>query len=110
MSSSLAAQHVQFRTQLEAHPEIGGAHLEAAQQNAVRALDRFLPATSPEGQQLRTAMNKSGYGDYAPLVVLLSRIGKAMAEDRPIGGGGGAGGVDPRPTADVLFPSTVNAA
>lgn len=84
MHEQIAAQRTRMHDALVAHPEVGGAHLEAAQANAFKALDRFLPATSPEGAEFRAAMNKSGYGDYAPLVLLLSRIGKAMSEDSPV--------------------------
>jgi hypothetical protein len=83
-AQSLAAQSQTFRTALDAHPEVGGAQLAAAQTHALRALDRFLPATSAEGQQLRTALNKTGYGTYAPMVLLLARIGKAMGEDTAV--------------------------
>lgn len=90
-SAALAEVHqhtvdttARFLSTTQAHPEVGGAHLEAAQLAATRVLDRFLPATTSEGAELRTALNKSGYGNYAPLLVLLSRVGKAMGEDRPI--------------------------
>lgn len=87
---------------LNAHPEVGGANLEAAQANANRALDRFLPATSAEGTELRSALKKSGYSNYAPLVVLLARIGKAMGEDRAIGDSAGGTPVA-RSAAEVLY-------
>jgi hypothetical protein len=91
-NDALVAQGARFLEATNAHPEIGGAKLEAAQVNATRALDRFLPATTPEGAALRSALNKTGYGNHPSLVLLLSRIGKAMAEDRPLGSGdtGGA--------------------
>ncbi len=106
MHEQLVAQRAQLRTELQAHPEIGGTNLEVAQQHAQRALNHFLPAESPEGKTFRAAMTKSGYGDYAPLVLLLSRIGKAMSEDRPIAAGGGALPGALKPTSDVLFPSS----
>lgn len=102
LAESLGAQHTKFRTELEAHPEVGGANVEAAQQHALRALDKFLPATTPDGAAIRTAMNKSGYGNYAPFVVLLSRIGKAMGEDRPAPPGAPPAGAR-KSHADVLF-------
>ena len=66
---------------LAAHPEVGGAHLEATRAHANRALDRFLPVNTPEGQQFRAAMEKNGLSDWVPLVALLARAGKAMGED-----------------------------
>jgi hypothetical protein len=83
MGTSLAEQTTRFRHELDADPEVGGAHLEQAQVWAKRALDRFLPEGSPQGQRFRMAMNKSGYGNFLPLVTLLARIGKAMSEDQP---------------------------
>jgi hypothetical protein len=103
MGEAVAAQHSRFRSTLEAHPEVGGANLAAAQQDAMRFLDRFLPATSPEGAEFRAAMVKSGYGNYAPLVLALSRAGKAMGEDRPAIGGVAAASGSKRSHADVLF-------
>lgn len=85
LNDSLVKQSQAFKADLDAHPEIGGTKFQAAQEHAMRALDRFLPSTSLEGAAFRTAMNKSGYGNYAPLMLLLSRIGKAMAEDKPFG-------------------------
>jgi hypothetical protein len=106
MSEDLSAQSTRFLTELQADTEIGGANLERAQLDAKRALDKFLPANTPEGQTFRTAMNKSGYGNYAPFVKLLSRIGKAMGEDSPGAGGAGAGGGARRSHADVMFGDT----
>lgn len=72
--------------QLQAHPEVGGSRLAATQVAVQRVLDRFLPASSPEGAALRRNLNKTGLGNYPPLVVLLARIGQAMAEDQvPVG-------------------------
>lgn len=100
-AQALEAQATRFLETTQAHPEVGGANLEAAQANAQRVLEKFLPAATPEGAELRKAMDKSGYGNYAPFVVLLSRIGRAMSEDQPMSGTrtGGAR----RSHAEVLF-------
>lgn len=103
---ALTAQSERFLTELKSHAEVGGDHLAVAQQQANTVLDRFLPAESPEGQVLRSGLHKSGYGNWTPLVLLLARIGKAMAEDRPLSGGGAAPPKDKKSTSDVLFPST----
>lgn len=83
-AGELTAQSERFLTETKAHPEIGGANLEAAQQRARGVLDKFLPADSSEGKALRSALDKTGYGNWAPLVLALSRIGKAMAEDTAV--------------------------
>lgn len=78
-----AAQSTRFLEQTEAHPEIGGEKLEGAQLNARLVLDKFLPADSDEGRALRDGMDLTGYGNWPPLVLLLSRIGAHFAEDSP---------------------------
>jgi len=93
-----------FMAAAKAHPEIGGEHLEASQRAARTVLDRFLPATTPEGQALRLGLTKTGYANYPPLVVLLARIGKAMGEDAP-GVTLGSGGV-PKTAAEKLYDKT----
>ena len=85
LPDALASQVSRFRADAEKHPEIGGEKLQVAQADALRALDHFLPATEPEGVALRRGLDVSGYGNYAPLVLLLSRIGKAMGEDGGVG-------------------------
>jgi hypothetical protein len=71
---------------------------------AQRVLDRFLPATDPDGQRLRSPLNKTGYGTFRPLVRFLARIGQAMGEDQPGGGGSSRGAAPPsRSQADRLF-------
>jgi len=92
LPDAYGAQSQRFRTESEAHPEIGGTKLAQAQALANRALDKFLPNDSPEGVALRHGLELSGYGNFAPLVVLLSRIGKAMAEDTPPTGAPSHGG------------------
>ena len=101
-AQALAAQADRFLTETKSHPEIGGAHLEAAQKLANAALERFLPATAPEGQAFRSFLTKTGYGNSPAVVLLLSRIGKAMAEDQPIAAGAGARS-QRRSHAEVLF-------
>jgi hypothetical protein len=89
MHSTLVAQTQGFRTELDADREVGGAQLEVAQVKAKAVLDRFLPESEPDGVRLRAAINKSGYGNWVPLVKLLARIGKAMGEDQPFAGAQG---------------------
>jgi hypothetical protein len=80
-SAQLVAQREAYASELVAHPELGGANLEATRANAHRFLDRFLPVTTPEGQALRAAMTKNGMGDWVPFLALAARAGKAMGED-----------------------------
>lgn len=104
MASSLTAQSTRFRSELDADPEVGGARLEAAQLQAQRVLDRFLPANTEQGQRLRSTLNKTGYGNFLPFVTLLARLGQAMGEDQPHSGGSSRAFSPPtRSQADRLF-------
>ena len=66
-------------------------------------LDTFLPADSPEGKTLRTVFDKTGYGNWTPLILLLARIGKANGEDGPIGTDAARGSSGRRDPATVLY-------
>jgi hypothetical protein len=81
---SLREQSGKFRAELEADTEVGGANLATAQRDAQRALDKFVPATTPEGASLRQFLTKSGLGNSLHLVRLLARAGRAMGEDTPV--------------------------
>lgn len=103
-AASLAAQSGRFREELNAHAEIGGDKLPVTETTVRAVLDRFLPASQPEGARLRADLTKNGYGNYAPLVLLLARIGHAMGEDKP-GQQSGGGGNKPKSQEDVLYGS-----
>jgi hypothetical protein len=81
---SLLDQSAKLQAQLVADAEIGGANLANTQRDVKRLIDRYVPETTPEGLELRAFLHKSGLGNAAPLVRLLARAGKEMAEDRPI--------------------------
>lgn len=102
--NALKAQSDRFLTDLKKHAEVGGEQLAASQQRAQAVLDKFLPAESPEGKALRADLNKSGYGNYAPLVLLLARIGKSMSEDVLLDASASRSrGGAPRDAAAVLY-------
>jgi len=107
LNASLVSQAATFRAELDTDPEIGGTKFAAAQESALRVLDKFLPVTLPEGAAFRQALNKSGYGNYMPLMKLLSRIGKAMSEDKPMPGSPSSGVPEERiSTAEALYGKT----
>jgi hypothetical protein len=104
MHKNLVTQGQTFRSELDADPELGGARLEQAQLMANKVLDRFLPATDPQGARLRSTLHKTGYGNFLPLVKLLAGIGKAMSEDQPrMGASAPAFASASRSQADRLF-------
>jgi hypothetical protein len=95
-------RHARLLTETKAHPEVGGEALAGSQQRARAVLDRFSPANTPDGEALRRGLTKTGAANWAPLVAMLSRIGKAMGEDTPGSGLGSAAKVE-RTQADVLY-------
>jgi len=102
-SAALVARSTQFLDETRAHAEVGGDKLAAAQLQATAVVDRFLPADTPEGQRLRAVLTKEGLGSFAPFVVLMSRIGKAMQEDQPLSDRSSRDGAGKRSHADILF-------
>jgi hypothetical protein len=100
-------QRARFLEITKAHPEIGGDKLEGVQQNARAVLDKFLPADTPEGKQLRDGLTLTGYGNWPPLIMLLNRIHAVIAEDPGLGAGvvtAGAG--TERSAEDILYKDT----
>ena len=85
--------------ELTADKDIGGQSLNANLDAGRRVLDHF---GSPE---LVEALRASGYSAFPPLVKMLVKIGRAMAEDR-IAPGGASG--DARSPAQRLYPSMPN--
>lgn len=103
LPAAYAAQADRFLTATKAHAEVGGDKLASAQAAANRAFDHFLPASLPEGAALRRALNVTGYGNFAPLLMWASRVGKAMGEDGGLGARPPAEG--PKSAAEVLWPN-----
>jgi hypothetical protein len=66
----------QWEEQVKADSELGGDGLNQNVELARRVADRF------GSDQLKTELNRSGFGNHPELVRLLSRIGKAMSEDQ----------------------------
>ena len=97
-------QAERFHAAVTADVELGGDQLAASQQLVRTVIDRFLPASESDGKQLRLDLIKHGFGSYPPLVRLLVRIGKLMAEDKPVSGGPAGG--ERKPTANVLYDKT----
>lgn len=64
----------------KADKEIGGANLQASITDAKTALDKF---GTPE---FKNMLNQSGVGNHPELIRLLSKVGKAMREDKMITG------------------------
>ena len=81
----------------QADTEIGGPNLAQNVAVAKKAMDKF---GTPELSKL---LDETGLGNHPEIVRAFYRAGKAISEDRFVGGGGpGTGSVDP---AKRLFPN-----
>ena len=81
----------------QADTEIGGPNLAQNVAVAKKAMDKF---GTPELSKL---LDETGLGNHPEIVRAFYRAGKAISEDRFVGGGGpGFGSVDP---AKRLFPN-----
>lgn len=89
----------------KADKEFGGDKLQENLAVARKAYDTFDPI--PSGQTttpLRTLLEKSGLGNHPEIIRLLFRAGKAISEDKFVGGApGGKGAASP---ASVLYDKT----
>jgi hypothetical protein len=107
-NEQLLTHRTALRNELISNTEVGGTNLAHAQENALRVLDRYMPASDPLRGRLDTEFAKTGMDHYLPVRVLLSRLGAAMREDRPgINQGGIGGGPGRKDTADVMFGNMV---
>lgn len=98
---ALTKQSAAWLAETQADTEVGGDNFQAAQTRARSVLDRYMPAGTPHGDRLRRAFDLQGYGNFAPLVVLFSRIGKDLAEDTGLTRQGGGGGHGPATTTEA---------
>lgn len=92
-----AAQVADWRKEVETDKEFGGPALAENLGYAARAIDTFAP-------ELREVLDSSGMGNHPVLVKAFIRIGKAISEDRLVGGAQQSPGVSADP-AKRLFPN-----
>ena len=86
----------QWQEITRADSEVGGANLEASLSNARSAINTFGSA------ELMGLLNESGWGNHVEFIRMLSRIGKAVKEDKFVFGNSA-----PQPSRDpakVMFP------
>lgn len=92
----LQAARTEWAESAKADKEFGGEKLAENLGVARKALDAF---TTPE---LRTLLEESGLGNHPEVIRMFYRAGKAISEDRFVGGGAKGVPVDP---AKRMFPS-----
>jgi hypothetical protein len=104
-ADELAEQSAAFRSQTEADPIIGGDKLPETQRLAKIAMDRLHPESTPEGKDFRAFLTKTGYGNHVQVVKHFAHLGKMMAEDGHVQGGGAKSEKD---AASRLYDNTPN--
>jgi hypothetical protein len=105
-ADELAAQSTAFRAQTEADPTIGGDKLPETQRLAKVAMDRLHPESTPEGKDFRKFLTKTGYGNHVQVVKHFATLGKMMAEDGHVQGGGAKPAKDAASTLYDKTPTT----
>ena len=96
-SSAIKAAGEQWAQLSQKDSEFGGQVLEENLGVAKQALDKF---GTPELKQL---LNDSGFGNHPEVIRVFYRVGKAISNDKFVGGGQGA--AQPRDPASILFPN-----
>src|SRR5262245_388571 len=94
-----------MKTQLAAHPRIGGARLPEARANAERALQwvtQRSPGLKEAVEELKIDIGQTIYSDYAPLIEIFAEFGKAVREPDIIRGSA-SGDKGPRDLKEALY-------
>lgn len=104
----LAAMSAQFLSDAQADPEIGGAKFEKTVEHARAGRDWLFPRGSEGAALVESFFDRSGLGNHKELIRAFARIGRAVAEDRPIGGRTGGDVVERKRDADVLYAETTS--
>lgn len=91
-------QVTQWEGAVKSDKEIGGNHFQASVTDARTALDKF---GTPE---FKAMLNQSGYGNHPELIRLLSRVGKAMREDRMVTTPSSGSAQKEKSMVDVFYP------
>lgn len=86
-----------WRDEVVNDKEIGGQQLNENLSYAAKVLDTYAP-------DLRQVLNDTGLGNHPAFVKAFVKIGKAISEDRLVGGAQQQGAA-PRDAAQVLFPN-----
>jgi hypothetical protein len=101
-AKELTKLHAGWKEQIKAHPDFGGAHLDASLQAAKKAVNRFF------SEEERKALDESALLDFPALLPGLIRIGKAMGEDTVAGTANGSASAQPNDAARLraLYPNS----
>lgn len=86
--------------------ELGGEQFTTTLKRTTSVMDRFAkPGSHKYADELRTALNQTGFGNYPPFVWLMAQIGASMESDGPTVGNPAPGGAQKSPE-ERMFPSS----
>ena len=91
-AANIEAQAQRFLAETKADPQLGGVNLAMTQVKAKAVIDRLFPEGDPARPEFLAFLNRGGAGNNKQVLRAFLRIHQMMAEDRPPGGTGGAGG------------------
>lgn len=95
--ASLGKLAESWAEQVKADKEFGGERFNESLQDVKRAMDGFA------SDELKAALDETGFGNHPELFRFVARIGKALREDGSITANGGNS--SPRTPASVMYPS-----
>jgi hypothetical protein len=86
-----------WHDELKADKEFGGANLDANGELAAKAIKAF------GGDDLLASIKGAKFNLHPGFFRMMTKIGKAMSEDKPLNTSAGNGGGGPRDAASVLY-------
>lgn len=104
-ATQAAALSQQYRDEITADKEFGGANLPMTQLHARAGRDFLFPPGTPDHDLVTAFFDKSPMGNHPAFIRAMARLGKSQAEDRP-NTGGGASPNTVKPIEDRMFPSS----
>ena len=93
-----------WEADVKADPELGGANHTRTLLRSKTVMERFITARPDVGKQLQESLNKTGFGNYKPLVALFDFYGSLMESDQ-VSQPKGAD-MDIQGKADRMFPTS----
>lgn len=95
---SLTKQEQEWRAQILADKDIGGDNIRATVDYARRALSHY-----GDDGEIKTLLDKSGYGSHPTILKFLYNVGKSVSEDTPPNAG--SSGKEELPLHERMYPN-----
>lgn len=93
-----------WESDVKADPDLGGANHTRTLLRTKTVLERFIAAKPEVGKQLQESLNKTGFGNYKPLVAFFDYYGSLMESDQVTQPRGAE--VDIQSKAERMFPTS----